>query len=171
MTMVSKKAPHWSSPALINGERGNLSSEDLAGSWYVLYFWPFDFTGICHSEVLGFMALENRFAEAGIKLIGASCNTIHAHQAWFANTEAFPDGGPTHPILADNTRRVSKAFEVYSKKIGCAYRANVLVSPDGIVMSLGVNFLPVARDPQDVLTTALAFSGPGSCSVPGRTEL
>ena len=36
MTMVSKKAPHWSSPALINGERGNLSSEDLAGSWYVL---------------------------------------------------------------------------------------------------------------------------------------
>ena len=171
MTMVGKKAPDWSSTALVDGAQTTLSSEELEGSWYVLYWWPFDFTGICHSEVLGFQALESQFEAAGIKLIGASCNTIHAHQAWFADTDAFPNGGPSHPIIADNTRKLSKAFEVYAKKIGCAYRAHVLVSPTGMVMSMGVNFLSVARDPQDVLTTAMAFAGPGSCSVSGRAEL
>ena len=171
MVKIGKKAPKWNSTVYNGGNKETMSHEDLLGSWYVIYWWPFDFTGVCHSEVEGFQALESDFEAAGIKLIGASCDSFHSHRTWFSDQEAFPNGAPSHPIIADNTHQLTKDFGFYHKKVGCALRATVLVSPEGIVMSAGANFLPVSRDPLDVLTTAKAFANGGACFLKQRQEL
>ena len=46
MSLVGQPAPEWTAPAYLKGEEKNLSSEDLKGKWYVLYFYPLDFTFI-----------------------------------------------------------------------------------------------------------------------------
>ena len=127
MISIGTKAPDWKATVYNNGKKEVLSSEDLAGSWYVLYWWPFDFTGACNSEILGFQELEKEFAELGVKLIGASCDSFYSHEKWF------------------------------SEATGSSIRATVIVDPDGVVKSFGANFFNVTREPQDVLTTARGF--------------
>ena len=172
MAKIGKNAPTWSATVYEGGEKKTLDSKSLAGDWYVIYFWPFNFTGICNSEVLGFQKLEEDFALAGIKLIGASCNTFHSHKQWFENTDDFSEETrPSHPIIADNTHKVSRAFGVYNKALGCAFRSTVLVNPERKVMSFAMNHLPVSREPEEVLTTAIAFRGGGGCSLDARRSL
>jgi alkyl hydroperoxide reductase subunit AhpC len=169
MALVGNKAPSWEVTVYDNGEKKTLSSYELAGSWYVLFFWPFDFTGICNSEVAGFEKLASEFESLGVQLIGASCDSFFSHQKWF-ESEDF-EKVPSYPVLADHKHKVSKKFKVYSKGIGCAFRSTFLVNPDGIVMSESTNFLSVARDPQDVLTTTKAFVSGKGCTLPQRSEL
>jgi len=169
--MIGEKAPDWSATTYENGSRGKLSSADLTGSWYVLYWWPFDFTGICNSEVHGFEALHSAFQELGVRLVGASCDSFHSHRTWFQSADFNDSNRPTHSIVADNTHAVTKAFGFYNEAVGCAYRAAVLVSPEGEIKSLTVNHLPVAREPEDILTTARAFVKGGGCKLTDRRSL
>lgn len=170
MISIGGKAPSWKATAYNNGNKETLSSEDLAGSWYVIYWWPFDFTGVCNSEILGFQELEKEFEELGVKLIGASCDSFFSHSNWFKDEASFPNGAPSHPAIADNKHQVTKDFGFYLDAVGCAVRGTVLVDPDGVVKSAGANFLNVARDPQDILTTARAFVS-GGCTLPVRRSL
>ena len=169
MALVAKKSPSWKATVYDNGEQKTLSSHELEGRWYVLFFWPFNFTGICNSEVTGFEALASEFKALGVTLIGASCDTFHSHKKWFSS-EDFTNP-PSFPIIADNKHKISKKFKVYSKNIGCAFRSTFLVNPEGIVMSEGTNFLSVARDPRDVLTTTKAFISGNGCTVDKRSSL
>ena len=169
MALVGEEAPKWEATVYDNGEKKTLSSQDLEGSWYLLFFWPFDFTGVCNSEIVGFENLSAEFAALGVKLIGGSCDTFFSHEKWFASTDF--EKPPSFPVIADHKHKVSKEFKIYSKKIGCSFRGTFLVNPEGIVMSECTNFLPVARDPQDVLTTAKAFVSGSACTLPQRGSL
>ena len=169
MALVGSKAPSWEAAVYDNGEQKTLSSYELAGSWYVLFFWPFNFTGICNSEVKEFEAIASEFKALGVTLIGASCDTFHSHKKWFASDDFTAP--PTFPIIADNKHKVSKYFKVFSKNIGCAFRSTFLVNPEGVVMSESTNFLSVARDPQDVLTTTKAFLSGSGCTVEQRKSV
>jgi peroxiredoxin 2/4 len=171
MIKIGKKAPKWKSPAYSSGEFKLVQSSELKGSWYVIYWWPFDFTRICNSEILGFQTLESEFAAIGVHLFGASCDSFHAHTKWFSDAGAFPSGPPKHDIIADNTHKLTSKFGFYIKDIGCASRAYVVVDPEGIVRSSGANFLNVARNPKDILVTVKAFVKGGSCSLSDRQEL
>ena len=104
-------------------------------------------------------------------MIGASCDSFHSHRTWFGDAKAFPNGAPTHSIIADNKHQVTKDFGFYLKDVGCAVRGTALVDKEGIVRSIGANFLNVARDPKDALVTAKAFVRGGGCSLPDRTGL
>ena len=172
MSLVGKKVKKWSATVFdssVEGQTTTLSSEELKGSWYVIYWWPFDFTGICTSEVLGFQALEQSFAELNVTLIGASCDSIHSHKNWFSS-DAF-EKPPAHKIIADKSAKITRQFKFYNKKIACALRAYVLVNPEGVVMSEGANFLSVAREPKDILATAKAFVQGEGCSLNKRRKL
>lgn len=168
MISIGQAAPSWSGATFHQGAKGALSSADLAGKWYVMYWWPFDFTGVCNSEIIGFQALEQEFASIGVTLIGASCDSFFSHQKWFADSAAFPNGAPNHPILADNSHKITTDFGFYLADVGCAVRGTVLVDPTGVVRSVTANFLPVARDPNDILITARAFVNGGACTLPNR---
>ena len=46
MSLVGQPAPEWTAPAYLKGEQAELNSAELKGKWYVLYFYPLDFTFI-----------------------------------------------------------------------------------------------------------------------------
>lgn len=162
MSMVGQKAPEWAATAYIKGEQKTLSSKDFEGKWYVMYWYPLDFTFVCPTEIRGFEELASEFAEDNVAVVGASTDSFFSHKAWFADRETFAKE-ITHPVLADTSHAVTKAFGVLKEDLGVGFRATVIVDDKGIVRSMAVNDLSAGRSPQETLRTVQALLSGGLC--------
>ena len=107
--MIGKPAPEWTARAYISGKSEEISSEDMKGKWYLIYWYPFDFTFICPTEIVGFEELKDEFADDDITVIGCSTDSWHSHNAWFKDESIFP-GGVNHHVIADCTQKITKDF-------------------------------------------------------------
>lgn len=167
MTIVGKQAPEWKANAYVGGESKLVSSKDFEGKWYVIYWYPADFTFICPTEIREFEQLSGEFADDGVAVIGCSTDSFFSHKQWFEGTDTFP-GGISHPVLADTNHSVSQAFGVYEEENGIAFRATVVVDKSGRVRSLAVNDIDrdgvgVGRSAREVLRTVQALQSGGLC--------
>jgi len=162
MTLVGHPAPEWRAAAYVKGEQKTLSSHDYKGKWYVLYWYPLDFTFVCPTEIKGFQSLLDEFSDDRVEVIGVSTDSFFSHKAWFADRKTFPQE-ITHPVLADTNHAVSSAFRVLKEDQGVAYRATVVVDDQGIVRAISVNDLSVGRSPAEVLRQVQALQSGGLC--------
>ena len=162
MNMIGQQEPAWRCTAYVNGEEKTVSSDDFAGRWHVLYWYPLDFTFVCPTEIRGFQAMAKEFAAEETAVIGASTDSFFSHKAWFADRKTFPQE-ITHPIVADTNHSISRAFGVLKEDAGVAYRASVIVDDKGIVRAYHVNDTEVGRSPGEVLRTAQALQSGGLC--------
>jgi peroxiredoxin (alkyl hydroperoxide reductase subunit C) len=162
MSLVGKKAPEWSCAAYVNGEQKTIGSKDFEGKWYVMYWYPLDFTFVCPTEIRGFQDLVEEFEDEGVAVVGASTDSFFSHKAWFADRETFPKE-ITHPVIGDTTHAVTRAFDVLKDDLGVGYRATVIVDDTGTVRSAAVNDLGVGRSPAEVLRTVQALRSGGLC--------
>ena len=162
MSMIGQKAPEWTAPAYVNGDNKSVSSKDFEGRWHVLYWYPLDFTFVCPTEIRGFQDLLEDFEDDNIGVIGASTDSFFSHKAWFEDRGIFPKE-ITHPVLADTTHAVTRAFGVLKEDLGVGFRATVVVDDKGIVRSVAVNDTEVGRSPKEVLRTVQAFQSGGLC--------
>jgi len=162
MSMIGQKAPEWTAAAYRNGESVTISSKDLEGKWYVLYWYPLDFTFVCPTEIREFQKLADDFADDGCTVIGASTDSFFSHNAWFADRKTFPDA-ITHPVLADTNHSVTRAFDMLKEDAGIAFRGTVIVDDKGIVRALSINDLSAGRSPAEVLRTVQALQSGGLC--------
>jgi len=160
--MIGKDAPHWKAVAYHKGEQTEIKSTDLKGKWYVLYWYPLDFTFVCPTEIKGFQKLIGDFEDDDVAVIGASTDSFFSHKAWFEDGETF-DGAITHPVIADTSHDLSRAFGVLKEDAGIAYRATVIVDPEGVIRSVAINDTGVGRNPEETLRTVQAFLSGGLC--------
>lgn len=167
MTIVGQQAPEWKATAYVGGDNKTISSKDFEGKWYVLYWYPADFTFICPTEIREFEELKEEFADDGVTVLGCSTDSFFSHKQWFEETDAFP-GGISHPVLADTNHSVSKGFGVYEAENGIAFRATAIVDDTGRIRSLAVNDIDrdgvgVGRSAREVLRTVQALRSGGLC--------
>ena len=73
-----------------------VSSESLAGSRYVLYFYPKDDTPGCTTQACGLRDSWSRVTETGVKLFGVSPDSVKSH-AKFREKFDLP-----YPLIADD---------------------------------------------------------------------
>jgi peroxiredoxin (alkyl hydroperoxide reductase subunit C) len=162
MSLIGQREPQWAGTAHVKGEQKQISSQDYAGKWHVLYWYPLDFTFVCPTEIRGFQDHLKEFADDGIEVIGVSTDSFFSHKAWFADRQTFPSE-ITHPVLADTSHAISRAFGVLKKDAGVAYRASVIVDDKGIIRAYHVNDTSVGRSPREVLRTVQALQSGGLC--------
>jgi peroxiredoxin (alkyl hydroperoxide reductase subunit C) len=162
MTMVGQQAPAWSGTAYVKGEQKTISSDDYKGKWYVIYWYPLDFTFVCPTEIKGYQSLLEDFADDKVSVVGVSTDSCFSHKAWFADRATFPQE-ITHPVIGDTNHAVSKAFHVLKEDQGIAYRATVVVDDKGIVRHVAVNDLSAGRSPAETLRTIQALQSGGLC--------
>ena len=167
MTIVGQQAPEWKASAYERGEQRTISSGDFDGKWYVLYWYPADFTFICPTEIQEFENLREDFEDDGVAVIGCSTDSFFSHKYWFEQTDTF-EAGIHHPVLADTAHEVSRAFGVLDEQSGIAFRATAVVDPEGRIRSLSVNDIDrdgvgVGRSPAEVLRTVQALQSGGLC--------
>lgn len=162
MSLIGKSAPEWSAKAFHRGEEIQVDSRKLAGSWYVIFWYPMDFTFVCPTELNRFEELSDDFEDDGISLFGASTDSFYCHKSWFSDKSIFPKG-ISFPVIADTNHSVSRAFGVLKEDEGVAFRAAVIVDGRGIVRSISVNDIEVGRNPKEILRIAQALQSGGLC--------
>jgi peroxiredoxin Q/BCP len=118
---------------LVDQSGASVSSAELAGSAYVLYFYPKDDTPGCTMEACGFRDEHPNFQARGIRVIGVSPDAAASHAR-------FRDKyGLTFTLLSDPEKRLANAYGVWVKKqnYGREYmgieRSTFLIDSGGVV--------------------------------------
>lgn len=148
-TLINKQLPEFKLQAYHNGEFVQVSSEDLAGKWSILFFYPADFTFVCPTE-LGDMA-DNyaAFKELGVEVYSVSTDTHFTHKAWHDTSETVAK--IQYPMLADPTGALARAFGVYIEQEGLAYRGTFVVNPEGKIKVAEIHDNGIGRNADELL--------------------
>ncbi len=177
MTLVTRKAPSFDAPAVVNGNEivESFSLNQYLGNKYVvLFFYPKDFTFVCPSELIAFQTKLAEFEKRGVAVVGCSTDTEQTHLAWL-NTEKNNGGikGITYPLVADVDKTIATNFGVLAgdyeyneagqlsfNGIPVALRGTFLIDKEGIVRHGSVNDLPLGRSIDEFLrlVDALQFT-------------
>jgi peroxiredoxin Q/BCP len=125
---VGKKIPAFSLPA--TGDQ-TISSKDLLGHPYVLYFYPRDNTPGCTSEGEDFRDHYAKFRRRKVTVLGISRDSVRSHERFKAKYD-FP-----FELLADEDEKLCSLFDVmkqknmYGKKVRGIERSTFLVDATG----------------------------------------
>ena len=117
--------PAWT---LTDHTGAKVSSRDLAGKTYLIWFYPKAETPGCTTEGLGLKDKFPAFQEKGIEIVGVSFDDPPANAA-FVQKQHFP-----FRLLSDSDRTLAVAVGAAdSPKDAVARRISYLVGPDGKV--------------------------------------
>jgi alkyl hydroperoxide reductase subunit AhpC len=106
-------APSFSANAVLNDGFVKVSSDDYKGKWLVLFFYPFDFTFVCPTEIRAFSDASETFGSLGASVVGVSTDSVHTHLAWTRTPRA--DGGVGSlkiPLVSDVGKTISSDYGV-----------------------------------------------------------
>ena len=118
---------------MATADGGRVSSADLKGRPYVLYFYPKADTPGCTTEGQDFSALADDFAAAGAAVIGVSRDPVKKLDRFRAKYDLKV------VLASDEPGDVTEAFGVWGEKsmYGRTYmgveRATFLIDGDGVV--------------------------------------
>jgi peroxiredoxin (alkyl hydroperoxide reductase subunit C) len=160
--LVGKQAPGFSATAVLadNEIKEITLSSFTKGKYTVLFFYPFDFTFVCPTELIAFDHRLEEFRKRNAQVIGVSIDSEHTHLAW-KNTpvEKGGIGQVRYPLVADVRHTIARDYDVESIG-GMALRGSFLIDREGIVRHQVVNDLPLGRNIDEMIrmVDALQFN-------------
>jgi peroxiredoxin Q/BCP len=107
MAEAGQKAPDFEL-AIDGGKTIRLSK--LKGHPIVVYFYPKDDTSGCTKEAQAFTTLASAFAEAGVRVIGISPDSVESHAKFRTKYDLAVD------LAADPERKAIEAYGVWVEK-------------------------------------------------------
>jgi peroxiredoxin Q/BCP len=120
--------------SLPGSDGANHSSKSLAGSPYILYFYPRDMTPGCTTESCDFRDRQPALRKLGVPVYGVSTDSLERHAKFIAKE------GLTFVLLADEQHVLAEALGVwkeknmYGKKSWGIERSTFLVDAKGGIM-------------------------------------
>ncbi|MDN5844554.1 MAG: peroxiredoxin [Alcaligenaceae bacterium] len=121
-------------PFRAQSSHGEIDSSALAGSNFVLYFYPKDNTPGCTTEAQDFRDLAGEFEKAGCKIFGISRDSLKSHQNF---TEKFE---LPFPLISDDQEALCTQFGVmklknmYGKQVRGIERSTFLLDQRGVLI-------------------------------------
>lgn len=174
MSIVRRKAPSFSTGAVINGDEivNDFSLDQFLGKKHVVFFfYPKDFTYVCPTEILAFQEKLAEFEKLNVAVVGCSTDTPETHLAWL-NVPKKQGGieGVTYPLVADTSKTIASNFGVLAGEYGyneegemefsgvpIAMRGTFLIDKEGIVRHSNINDFPLGRNIEDTLRLVKAL--------------
>jgi thioredoxin-dependent peroxiredoxin len=126
---LGKKIPAFERPAT----SGAVKSKDLAGTAFVLYFYPKDDTPGCTLEGQDFRDQHAKFKRLKVKVLGVSRDSLASHEKFKAKY------GLPFDLISDTDETLCHAFEVireknmYGKKVLGIERSTFLIDARGVL--------------------------------------
>jgi len=115
-------------PFALENQHGEVvTSEDLAGGWWVLYFYPKDDTPGCTKEACTFRDRMGELTGLGVRVLGVSFDDVASHRA-FAEKYHL-----TFDLLSDPTGEVIGAYRARGMLPRVAARVSYLVDGEGTI--------------------------------------
>lgn len=152
LVRIGAKAPSFKLKGVSSGRVSDYSLAAYNGKWLVLFFYPADFTFICPTEVVGFNRLAGDFAAENGEIVGVSVDSIDSHRSW-----AEELGGISYPLLSDEDKEMSRAYEVLDEKEGVCLRATFIINPSGVISYQIVSHVNVGRSVEETLRVLKAL--------------
>lgn len=157
MFTVDQKFPEFSlesyNPA--NGETPKMSSADLKGKIYVLFFYPADFTFVCPTELADMARRYEEFKLAGAEVVVVSTDTVFTHKAWVETEMLLKDF--KFIMAADHNGKLSKELGIYDESSGVAQRAAFIVDGEGVLRGIDITSDNIGRSAGEVLRKVKAL--------------
>jgi peroxiredoxin 2/4 len=140
--------------------------------WVVLFSHPADFTPVCTTELMAFAQLSDQFRQRGVKLIGLSVDSIHAHIAWLRNIHEKMGTTIPFPIIADIDMRIAKLYGMMHPNASstATVRGVFIIDPKRVIRALVYYPLNVGRNVDEILRLVMALQTTErfACSTPAN---
>ena len=152
MSLVQKQAPDFTAKAVFpNGEIKPMQLSEFKGKYVVLFFYPFDFTFVCPTEILAFSNHIKEFESRNVQILGCSIDSHHTHRAW-RNTKVEEGGigNIAYPLVADVNKTIARDYGVLLDG-GMALRGTFLIDKGGVIRHETVNDLDIGRSVEETL--------------------
>ncbi len=143
-------APDFSTQASLNGKAFSFSLQAaLKKGPVVVYFYPSAFTGGCNIQAHTFAVNQEKFAAAGVTIIGVSLDSITRLNAFSADPEYCAG---KFPVASDANGQIAKSYDLAIRQIAAGKkdsrgveidhdateRTTFVISPNGkIIASVG----------------------------------
>jgi|SRR5699024_7609847 len=114
-------------------DQGELSSQALRGTPFVLYFYPRDNTPGCTTQAQGFRDLKTEFDALGVQVIGDSRDSLASHER-FRDKQSL-----NFPLISDPDEALCSLFDVmklknmYGKQVRGIERSTFLIDQNGVL--------------------------------------
>lgn len=160
--LVGKQAPDFTAKAVLgSGEVAELTlSKHIEDKYAVVFFYPFDFTFVCPTELIAFDHRLEEFKKRNVEVIGVSIDSHHTHRAWRETpVDKGGIGAVKYPLVADVKHTIAADYDVLHEG-GMAYRGSFLIDRGGVVRHQVVNDLPLGRNIDEMIrmVDALQFN-------------
>lgn len=143
-----------------------ITLDDYQGKWLILFFYPYDFSFVCPTEILALSDRYEHFKALNTEILGVSTDSVYSHRAWLETPEE-ENGvkGTKYPLASDKTHAVSEAYGVLDKKEGVALRGLFIIDPEGILQYSVVHNLNIGRSIDETGRVLEALQSGGLCGV------
>ena len=171
--LVGKKAPSFKTSAVVDLEIvEDFSLDQYIGKQHVVFFfYPFDFTFVCPTEIIAFQDKIEEFKKRNVAVVGCSCDSHHTHFAWLTTPrENGGIEGVVYPLVADTSKTIAMNYDVLAGQYEyneegeniftgtpAPYRGLFLIDKEGVVRHQLVNDLPIGRSIDEVIRTVDAL--------------
>ena len=149
MALVNTKIKPFSTTAYHNGEFVDVSDEDLAGKWSVVFFYPADFTFVCPTELGDLADNYEEFQRLGVEVYSVSTDTHFTHKAWHDTSDTI--GKIQYTMLGDPNGVITNNFGVMREDQGLADRATFVIDPDGIIQVVEMTAEGIGRNAAELV--------------------
>lgn len=153
MLGLEESFPKFKLEACVSLEAGKefawITETQIQNKWSVFFFWPFDFTDVCPTELAEFGKEFKNFQIRETQVFGVSADSAFVHLAWRKNHPSLKE--LPYPMLSDFNKQLCGTLGILSKSTGAPLRATYIVDPQGIIRWVSVNDLAVGRNVKDVL--------------------
>ena len=132
-----------------HGEIQDMSIASFRGKWLVLFFHPGDFTFVCPTELGELASMYDAFQKDGVEIVSMSTDTVFSHKMWHQTSPVV--GKVTFPMGSDHRHNLVTLFGVYCEDDGLAYRASIVIDPQGVIRAMEVHDNSVGRSAKELL--------------------
>jgi alkyl hydroperoxide reductase subunit AhpC len=160
---LEAELPDFALEGVLGDETRRFTLSGLRGRWVVLFFYPADFTFICPTEILGFERRLHEFEARGTTILGVSVDGLDSHRQWVAEL-----GGIDFALLSDPGGATARALGVLNESEGRAYRATLVVSPEGRLAYFVASPLNVGRSVEETFRVLVALQSGRLCPADWR---
>ena len=109
---------------------------DYAGSWWVFFSHPADFTPVCTTEFVSFQKHLAQFSQLNTKLVGFSVDQVFSHLKWIEWIKEKFQVEIEFPIVADTGAVADKLGLIHPGKGTNTVRAVFVVDDQGVVRTI-----------------------------------
>ena len=135
--MAKELAPGDRAPAFkVPTDDGQISSADLKGKPYVLYFYPKDDTAGCTKEAINFSEAKRKFDAAGVEIVGISKDSPESHAKFKKKYKIKVILGSDAELKTASSYGVWVEKSLYGRRYMGMDRATFLVDAKGVIRNI-----------------------------------